>query len=85
MYSKKSKNEIGLLSKAHYGLALQEHHFRDPIAFFHSNAMAGDHPATEPMSKAEAAKWHGGGHGGKIPCDKYLAVHPSSKQLTRAK
>jgi hypothetical protein len=33
------------------------------------------------MSKAEAAKWHGGGHGGKIPYVKYLAVHPSSNQL----
>src|SRR5262249_33713524 len=49
---------------------------------FHSNAMAGDHPATEPMSKAEAAKWHGGGHGGKIPCVESLVAYPPSSQLT---
>ncbi len=47
--------------------------------------MAGDHPATEPMSKAEAAKWHGGGHGGKIPYAESLAAYPPSNQLTRPK
>jgi hypothetical protein len=50
-------------------------HLRDLLPF-HFNAMAGDHPAIEPMSKAEAAKWHGGGHGGKIPYAESLAAHP---------
>jgi len=69
-------------------VADQRHHHLGPSPYclFHSNAMAGDHPTTEPMSKAEAAKWHGGGHGGKIPCAKYLAVHTApSNQLTRYK